>query len=74
MDEVKRSYATSATMLVPVYVYFHVLGMLLIAETCLAAVLTTTFAKDLTELDPPAQVQLVDQARVVPLKEFTVVH
>jgi hypothetical protein len=35
---------------------------------------TTTFAKDLTELDPPAHVQLVDQTIVLPETELNVLH
>lgn len=35
---------------------------------------TTTFAKDFTELDPPAQVQLVDQTIVLPEREVKVLH
>lgn len=50
------------------------LGILLMADTCCAAMVTTTFAKDLTELDPPAHVQLVDQAKVPLVSEVTVVH
>jgi len=35
---------------------------------------TTTFAKDFTELDPPAQVQFVDHEMVLPDKESNVLH
>lgn len=35
---------------------------------------TTALAKDLTDEEPPAQVHLVDQTRVLPETEVTVVH
>ena len=48
--------------------------MLLIAEICLAVALTTALANDLTEEDPPAQVQEVDHCNVPFSSELTVVH
>lgn len=48
--------------------------MLLIAEICLTDALTTALANDLTEEDPPAQVQDVDQLNVPLVSELTVVH
>lgn len=49
--------------------------MLEIAETWYPVDwVTTTLAYDLTELDPPAQVQLVDQTIVLPERELKVLH
>lgn len=54
--------------------HFQVLGMLLMAETFLTLVLTTALANDLTDEEPPAQVQEVDHDNVPLLTELTVVH
>lgn len=56
------------------YLHFHVVGILEIAESCLGVKLTTALAYDLTLDEPPAQVQLVDQTRLLPDMPVTVVH
>lgn len=48
--------------------------MLLIAEICFTVAVTTALAYDLTEEEPPAQVQEVDHDNVPSLSELTVVH
>jgi hypothetical protein len=52
----------------------QVVGMLLIAEICLTVAVTTALANDLTEEEPPAQVQEVDHDKVPLLSPLTVVH
>lgn len=56
------------------YLHFQVDLMLLIALSCLAVNCRAALAKLLTFELAPAQDQVVDQDRVVPLSEFTVVH
>lgn len=49
--------------------------MLVMAENCnLVVLLTTAFAKDFTWLEPPAQVQEVDQTSVLPESDVIVLH
>lgn len=58
----------------PVYDQSQVVGMLEMALICSAVEVTIALAKDFTELEAPAHVQDVDQARVSLVSESTVVH
>lgn len=44
------------------------------AEICLTVAVTTALAYDLTDEEPPAQLQEVDHDKVPLLSPFTVVH
>lgn len=63
VDEVNKSYATSATTSVPAYFQAQAEVIEVIADNCLAAAVTTTFGYDLTEVAAPAQDHLCDDCQ-----------
>lgn len=74
-DEVKRSYATSATTEFVLCDHTQVVGIDLIAESCLfKPAAAAMFVNVLTPPDPAVHDHVVAQATVVPLKDVRWAH
>lgn len=68
VEEVNKSYATSETTSVPAYFHAQDEVMEVIADSCFAAAVTTTFGYDFTELAAPDQDHVDDHASLEPLR------